>query len=223
VATGEGGIYSAPFAARASFEGAFPLGQGGVWLRSPVEYAKQELKSGEDESFLTQSFDFGVWGKRLYFVGYRWDWLRHVGGESIPKAGAFELGMGGVYGHGNGSAEERFHRADWTLALSYELPYNSNDTRFWSLVNAGLDARFRLGDLAIFEVSLSKRLEEEPGSLYDSVLSWAVALGVRLPPPFTIGAEYRGSYVQSLLDNGDLGEATGFDGGRFRFFLQYSL
>lgn len=224
LAAGEGGVAASPFEARLALEGAFPFGQGGVWLRSGADYARADLEPGEpggDEVFLTQSFEFGLWGKSLFFAGYRWDWLRHVDGEALPKAGAIELGMGGVYEHGR--AEDRFRRADWTLALSYELPRDMGDTRFWNLVNTGLDARIRLADLALFEASLSKRLDEEPGSKCASVLSWAIALAIRLPPPFAFGAEYGGSYVQALDDDGSLGEAAPFKGGRFRFFLQYSL
>jgi hypothetical protein len=222
--TGEDGLESAPLDARASFEGAFPFGRGGVWVRSVADYASADLEPGSsdgDEVALTQSFDFGVWGKSLVFAGYRWDWLRRVDGESFPKKGAIGLGVGGVYEHG--SSEDRFHRADWTLALSYELPYDMGDTRLQNLLNAGLDARFRLGSVALLEASLSKRLDEEPGSQYASILRWAVDLGIRLPPPFAFGAEYCGSYVQPLLDDGSLGDASAFKGGRFRFFLQYSI
>jgi hypothetical protein len=224
LATGEGGLESSPFAARVSLEGAFPFGRGGVWVRSVADYARTDLEPDSeegDEAAFTQSFDFGVWGKGLFFAGYRWDWLRHIDGDSFPKKGRIELGLGGVYEHG--SAEDRFHRADWTLALSYELPYEMGDTQFWNLFNAGLDAQFRLGKIALLDASLSKRLDQESGSKYASVLSWAIALGIRLPPPFAFGAEYGGSYAQPLLDTGKLGDAAASEGGHFRFFLQYSL
>jgi hypothetical protein len=224
LAAREGGLGPSPFSARAGFEGAFPLGQGGVWVRSEAGYAKRDLEPGEaggDEVSLIQSFDFGVWGKRLIFAGYRWDWLRHVDSESIPKAGALELGIGGVFPHGK--SEERFHRADWTLALSYEFPDSFSDASFWALVNAGLEARFRLGDIALLEASLAQRLDGESDSLYVSTLSWAIALGFRLPAPFAFGAEYGGSFVRPLMGDESLGDAYAFDGGRFRFFLQYSL
>lgn len=222
------GIESSPFEGKASLEGAFAFGDGGVWVRSQGELANTDLEPGEsggDELACTQSFDFGIWGKTLVFAGYTWDWLRRVDGESLPKFGAVELGLGGVYEHG--AAQERFRRADWLLSLSYELPYSMPDFTPWNVLNAGFDAQFRLGKIALLEASVSKRLDElsDADSLprYVSVLRWSILLGLRLPPPFAFGVEYFGAYVQPLLSDGALGSATDFEGGHFRLFVQYSI
>jgi hypothetical protein len=224
----EGALTGSPLDADANLEGAFAFGSGGVWVRSQAKLSDTDLEPGEaggDEVAFTQSFDFGVWGKSLYFAGYRWDWLRRVDGASFPKAGAVELGLGGVYEHG--ASTERFRRADWLLSLSYELPYPTSDSPLWNVLNAGLDAQFRLGDLALLEASVSKRLDQlsDAGSLpqYVSVLHWSLDVGLRLPPPFSYGVEYFGDYVQPMKGDGTLGSATNFDGGHFRFFVQYSL
>jgi hypothetical protein len=222
------GIESSPFEGKAGLEGAFPFGDGGVWIRSQGELANTDLEPGElggDELACTQSFDFGIWGKTLVFAGYTWDWLRRVDGESLPKFGAVELGLGGVYEHG--ASQERFRRADWLLSLSYELPYSMPDFTTWNVLNAGCDAQFRLGKIALLEASVSKRLDElsDADSLprYVSVLRWSILLGLRLPPPFAFGLEYFGAYVQPLLSDGTLGSATDFEGGHFRLFVQYSI
>ena len=67
------GIEGSPFEGKASLEGAFAFGDGGVWVRSQGELASTDLEPGEsggDELACTQSFDFGIWGKTLFFAGY---------------------------------------------------------------------------------------------------------------------------------------------------------
>jgi hypothetical protein len=177
---------------------------------------------GGDELALTQSFDLGFWGRSLFFAGYSWDWLRRVDGESFPKVGAVRLGLGGVYEHR--VAEERFNRADWLIALSYELPHSmeelSLDTIFTTNFNLGLESQFRLGSIALLEASIAKRQDQKAEAEYASLLRWAVGLGLRLPAPFTFGIEYFGDVV---FADGGLGDPSGFEGGRFRFYLGYSI
>jgi hypothetical protein len=224
LAAGEGGLGSNPFEACVSLEGAFSMGAVGAWVRSQARMERLDISpadsSGDEQSF-TQSFDFGFWGKTLFFAGYSWDWLRRVDGESLPKYGAIRLGIGGVYAH-RASGEE-FRRADWLLTLSYDLPYHMPGFNAWNYFNLGAETQFRLGSIVLLEASLERRLHEETGLSYTSVLSWAVGAGLRLPPPFTVGAEYFGDVVQPLGSDGKLGDAEGFEGGRFRFFIQYSI
>jgi len=220
---GESAAYT-PLEARMSLEGAFAFGSGGVWVRSQASIADMDLKPGEeggDEFAFTQSFDFGVWGKSLVFAGYSWDWLRIVDSEDYPRDGAVRLGIGGVYDHS--SAEGRFQRADWLLALSYELPYRMDDFETWDLFNLGVEAQFRLGSIALLEAQAAKRLYRVSDEDYSSLFRWTVGLAFRFPKPFAYGIEYGGTYVQPLRDDGSLGEAYTFEGGRFRIFLQYSI
>ena len=66
------GIEGSPFEGKASLEGAFAFGDGGVWVRSQGELASTDLEPGEsggDELACTQSFDFGIWGKTLCLRG----------------------------------------------------------------------------------------------------------------------------------------------------------
>lgn len=226
---GSGVLSGHPADLDADVEGAFTMGSGGVWVRSLVGLTSSDLEpgiAGGDELAFTQSFDFGVWGsKGLFFGGYAWDWLRQVDDASFPKSGTVELGIGGVYEHG--PQNERFRRADWLLSLSYELPYSTSDFMLWNVLNAGLDAQFRLGDIALLQASVSKRLDElsDQGDQpkFVSMLRWAVGLGLRLPPPFAIGVEYFGAYAQPLLGGDSLGPPINFTGGNFRFYLQYSI
>jgi hypothetical protein len=222
IETGEGGLVSENWGFRLGLEGAFPMGSGGVWARTRLDAERTDIDTDDpigDQQSLTQSFDFGFWGKSLVFAGYRWDWLRHVDEVPYPKTGAIELGVGGVYGHDDSG--QSFRRADWLFALSYELPYASSEFRLWNVANLGVDAQFRLGDLALVEASVAKRLDQIADDQYVSVFIWSLGLGLRLPPPFTVGAEFYGT--SGRLDDGGLGEALDLSGGRFRFYLQYSL
>ncbi len=224
LAAGEGGISSAPLDASLGLEGAFPMGSGGVWVRSQAKLETTDLKPADasgDELALTQSFDLGFGGKSLFFAGYTWDWLRHVDAESFPKKGAVKLGLGGVYEHA--ASEEKFRRADWLISLSYELPYSMPDFKTWNVVNIGLDAQFRLGNIALLEASVAQRLDELTDASYASLLDWAIGLGLRVPPPFAFGAEYYGALVRPMQADGKLGGIEAFVGGRFRFFVQYSI
>ena len=56
----------------------------------------------------------------------------------------------------------------------------------------------------MLEASVAKRLDEVSDTSYASLLDWAIALGLRLPPPFTFGAEYYGALVQPMLADGKL-------------------
>jgi len=227
--TGEQGFVSSPFAAQAQIEGAFAFGgPGGIWLRSRANYDHTDLRpagSGGDETALTQSFDLGFWGKGLMFAGYGWDWSRRVDGVSYPKAGTVELGFGGVYPHGRD--DERFYRADWLVALSYELPYETTEFQTWQTLNGGLEAQFRLGKIALFEAAVSERLDERAQDDYVALLRWRLGLGLRLPAPFAFGVEYSGYILCPLLQDGRLGDpeqaSDSSDESAFRFYLQYSL
>jgi hypothetical protein len=228
IAAGEGGVSGAPFDANLGFEGAFAMGRGGAWVRSQVKMQSTDLEPAEpegDELALTQSFDLGFWGKTLFFAGYTWDWLRHVDEESFPKTGAIKLGIGGVYEHV--ASEERFRRADWLASLSYEIPYAMSDFRGWNAFNLGLDGLFRLGDIILLEASISHRLDELPAGeadkAYAAVLRYSIGVGFRLPPPFTIGAEFFGCSVSPMKADGSLADPEAVEGGRFRFYLQYSI
>ncbi len=198
-----------------------------MWARSQAAFTTTDLTPGAqggDQYALTQSFDFGIWGKSLFFLGYQWDWLREVDGGSYPEIGAAEVGLGGVYEHGPTS--DRFRRADWLLSVSYEIPYAMDEAELQNYLNVGLDAKFRLGDIALIEASASKRLDAVSNLAplgYYSVIRWAISLGLRVPPPFVIGAQFFGDYSQPLNPDGSLGPATGFAGGHFRFFVQYSI
>jgi hypothetical protein len=224
LAAGQKGIESSPFDAAADFEGAFAMGRGGVWVRSQAKLENTDLEPGLAEGkelAINQSFDFGIWRKGLFFAGYSWDWLRNVDAKPFPKHGAVKLGLGGVYEHGVSAG--RFNRADWLLGFSYELPYTMEEFRLWNVLNAGVDAQFRLGGIAILEASVSKRLDELNDIDFVSVLRWSLSLGLRLPPPFAFGAEYYGAYAQSMLPDGKLSDSSGVEEGRFRFFVQYSI
>jgi hypothetical protein len=214
-----------PFDMSGSAEGAFGTG-GGVWVRSVI--ASQHLEIGSEaaeasEFSINQSFDLGFWGRSLYFVGYSWDWYRSVDGTSLSqKPGLVRFGFGGVERQASG-----LPRADWNLCLSYEIPYRSDDFLLWNVVNAGLDAQFRLGDVAVLEAKIAHRAHRDPellvGPGYMAVFSWSAAVAIRLPPPFTWGAEYYGSLSRPMNAKGEAEDSLATGEGNFRFFIGYSL
>ena len=220
----ENALATAPFDFSVSAEGAFPLGSGGIWARTRASSSTLDLSSdreGDEEYAISQSFSIGFWRRTLLYAGYSWDWYRGFDGEKMPKAGQVELGLGGVSPRGR---SDGLRRADWLLALSYDIPYDLDDFHLWNALNAGLEAQFRLGDLALIEASASQRLHEGPveGEL-DAVFAWAIGFGLRLPPPFILGGEYRGDLVWPLESDGGLGKRAAGGGGAFRFYVGYSL
>jgi hypothetical protein len=226
---GERGLESSLFEGRLQSEGGFAFGgSGGIWLRTRAIFAQADLSpaaGGGLESAFTRSFDLGFWGKGLFFGGYEWDWSRRVDGVSLPKDGTVSLGFGGVYPHGKGA--ERFYRADWLLSFRYQIPYDTEALDTWDLINGGVEAQFRLGSIALFEASAAERLDERAAGDYVALFSWGIGLGIRLPAPFAIGAEYSGLVVRPLLSGDSFGEVEASEGsvasGRFRFYLQYSI
>lgn len=159
----------------------------------------------------------------LFFAGFGWDWYRGYDSSKFIKPGQLEIGLGGVSGHGK---NDKDRRADWLIALSYDLPYATEDFMLWNYLNLGLEAQFRLGDVALLEASAFERLHKTPKDLtgydYAATLNWAVGCGVKLPPPFTIGGEFYGSLVNPVTSDG-LGDREPGPGGAFRFYLSYSL
>jgi hypothetical protein len=214
-----------PFDFAVGAEGAFPIGRGGIWARTRAWSATNDLpvSDGDEEEYsIRQSFDLGFWGRTLFFAGYGWDWYRAANGERLPKPGQVEVGIGGV--SRSGGAEDGTRKADWLLALSYEIPYETEDFLLWNALNAGLEAQFRLGNVALLEAAVSQRLHRSSseGESF-SVFRWSLGFGLRLPPPFLWGGEYFGTIAWPLAADGSLGDAVCGRDGAFRFYLGYSF
>ncbi|MDP3178378.1 MAG: hypothetical protein Q8M76_10780, partial [Spirochaetaceae bacterium] len=223
-------IEATPLELRGALEGAFALGQGGLWVHSVASLRTTDLSPSTrtaDERAFSQSFNLGFYGRTLVSGGVSWDWLRTVGPDAtaIPKPATVKLGLGGVSKHAADGAD--FRRADWLLEASYQLPYQADEFLFWNAFNLGLDADFRLGSIALLEASISHRLHRKAvtGAATDfaAALNWAIGLGIRLPSPFAWGVEYGGDLIWPFDSAGARGALEPFRGGRFRFFFQYSI
>ncbi|HET7839349.1 MAG TPA: hypothetical protein VFL04_06285, partial [Rectinemataceae bacterium] len=213
-----------PFDLQGRAEGAFGS-EGGVWARSVIGSEHLEIGSegAEAQEFrVSQSFDFGFWSRSLFFVGYSWDWYRSVEGQSLSqRPGAVRIGIGGVSRQASGMP-----RADWTMGLSWEIPYRSEEFLLWNALNAGVDAQFRLGDVAVLEAKIAHRAHLDPGLPAPglvAVLQWSAALAIRVPPPFLWGVEYFGSLSRPMNASGEAEDSSRIGEGSFRFFLGYSL
>jgi len=217
-------LAAAPFDFSIAAEGAFPLGQGGVWARTRADSETTDLRSdrdGDEEFAIHQSFSLGFWKRALLYAGYDWDWYRGFDSGRRRRNGQIEFGLGGVSAK---RGPEGVHRADWLLALSYDIPGSYEVSSFWTVFNAGLEAQFRLGSLALLEARASERLREGPadGEL-DAIFRWELGFGLRLPAPFTLGCEFCGDLSWPLEPDGSLGERNPGDAGAFRFYVGYAL
>ncbi len=220
----KGGASQLPFDLKGSAEGAFGSGEG-VWVRTVFSTAHLEIGSSQSEAEefrVSQSFDLGFWGKSLFFVGYTWDWYRSFEGTAVSqRPGQVRLGIGGVSRQASGGLG-----ADWTLGLSWEIPRKTDTFLLWNVVNAGAEAQFRLGDVAVLEAKLAHRAHADPLLPYPgyaAVFEWSAGLALRIPPPFIWGAEYFGSLSRPLDLKGEAEDASARAEGGFRFYIGYSL
>jgi hypothetical protein len=221
---GDDPVDGAPFEFQAAAEGAFPLGRGGIWARTRAGSATLDFsseRSGDEEFSVRQSFSLGFWSRTLFYAGYAWDWYRGFDAERMPRPGSVELGLGGVSRH---DGTEPFQRADWLLALSYELPYSLDEFMAANAFNVGLEAQFRLGNVALIEASASEKLHRGPADDdLSGVFRWDIGFGLRLPPPFVVGGEYCGDLVWPIRSDGSWGKLAPGQGGAFRFYVGYSF
>ncbi|MBL8967524.1 MAG: hypothetical protein JNG85_10960 [Spirochaetaceae bacterium] len=205
-------------------EGSFGE-SGGVFIRTSLDKRDLPLAGPEAdlapvESTLSQSVDFGVWGRTLVYAGYGWDWRRSLEGAVDPRPGRrIRAGLGGV------DDTAGFKRADWLIGLSYNLPLVPERFIVADSLNAGLEALFRLGKIAVLEGEIEHRAHRDPaapGGL-DAVLAWRLAFGLRLPSAFLWGLEYSGGAARPLAADGSgLGEYEARI-GRLRLILEYAL
>jgi hypothetical protein len=212
----------APFDFSLGAEGAFPFGSGGIWARTRTFSATTSVSEEEDEEeyAVSQSFDLGFWRKNLFFAGFTWDWYRGYGDERLARPGRLELGIGGLSEHGR---EETLYKADWLLALHYELPYETDDFILLNVLNAGLETQLRLGDFGLIEAEISSCLHKDADDLnYSEVLSYAFGFGLRVPAPFLLGGEYAGTAAWPIVD-GKCGDRIPGSGGSLRLYVGYSL
>ncbi|OHD25996.1 MAG: hypothetical protein A2Y38_12665 [Spirochaetes bacterium GWB1_59_5] len=190
-------------------------GERGVWIASSLEKDDTMLAApalaGDTvkNTGYTQFVDLGFYGRALWGVGFRWDWLRQVDGKTVEKRIAYRTFLGGV--------DSSSHRASWLLALSWEPPYELGDFELANSLNVGLDAHARLGTAVELDAGLALRPRKSVLG-HDSSLEYSIGAGVRLPKPFLWGLEYSGYVVSSFED-----EASRRTGAFVRMYLEYSL
>jgi len=215
---------------RVRAEGAFGE-SGGVWART--SFQKNDLPLAAHgtnqpiELSMTQSFDFGFYGKTLWYAGYGWDWIRSVGNEDVDNRNEIRLGFGGV-----GKRPSGDRRADWLVGLSYELPLayqtqsgDAYNTLLWNEINLGIDAFFRLGTVAVIEGGIAARSRASDSGLLnpDAVLALRAGLGFRLPKPFLWGAEFSLFKAWPIDTEGTVDFSTPSGVEKLRFFLEYTI
>lgn len=190
-------------------------GERGVWIASSLEkddtiLAAPAFAGGTDKNTgYTQFVDLGFYGRALWGVGFRWDWLRQVDGQTVEKRIAYRTFLGGV--------DSSSHRTSWLVALSWEPPYELGDFELANSLNVGLDAHARLGTAVELDAGLALRPRESVSD-HDSSLEYSIGAGVRLPKPFLWGLEYSGYVVTSFGD-----ETSRRTGAFVRMYLEYSL
>jgi len=187
----------------------------GVWIASSVEKADTILAAPRNDggsaktTGYTQLVDLGFYGRALWGVGFRWDWLRQVEGQTREKRMAYRTFLGGV--------DRSSNKSSWLVALSWEPPYELEDFELANNLNVGLDAQARLGSVVELDAGLSLRPRESLTG-HDSCLEYSIGAGVHLPKPFLWGLEYSGYVVTSINE-----AATRRSGASVRMFMEYSL
>jgi len=192
-------------------------GDRGVWIASSIEKADTILAAPATDGGLTkntgytQFVDLGFYGRALWGIGFRWDWLRQVDGQTAEKRIAYRVFLGDI--------DPVSHLTSWQVALSWEPPYELGNFELANNLNAGLDAHARLGSVVELDAGLALR-PREAGSDHghDSSFEYSIGAGVRLPWPFLWGLEFSGYVVTAFND-----EAVRLDGSTVRMYLEYSL
>ncbi len=115
---GETRLLRLPPVAEGRAEAAFPVGSGGLWFRSLVRLGDESILDEADFT-LTQGVEAGFYGRRLWGLGFRWDWLRQdAAGDGQDTVGAVSL-LFGVPGSGLGDQRPV---PLWVNAFSWEIP-----------------------------------------------------------------------------------------------------
>ena len=183
----------------------------GIWLHAGL---RRGVHSGESELYrtaLTQSVGFGVVGRRIWGLGYAWDWVAYESEERDDELEADrELAL--YLGRPN----RNLRRADIMVSLSYRIP------RYWGGIvvpyhlNGRLSAVVRLEHLLVLEaMGRSGIVAAIPEGRSADVstefirnqpyqLEWRTGVGLRLPPPVAVKVFYGETYErpENRLDAG---------------------
>ena len=212
-----------PLQADARAEAAFAFSSGGLWCRTSAAFG-DELLSGESNAALTQDVAIGFFGKALFGLGYRWDWMRRTaGGDGVASRSAVAVSIGAA---GQDLGRER-DLPVWVSTAYWELPGGGN---------FALPRDFNVALETIIRPSKWIRIEADAGSRTrlrdadfeaDEGLDWTgsigLGVGVRIPvlKPVLWRVRWDGERRSGI--SGDDLEGSAFDLGTFRFGLEYSF
>ncbi len=218
------------FEYRIRAEGAFDMG---LWVEAQLQ---QELIPMLDSTNyrLSSEVGLGFFGSTLLGAGLGWDWLRRIYPE-LPALsdegfadGARELYVKAFLG-GMSSDQQR---VDWLLSAHYRLPALSGAFTPLYALNLNTELYIRAGRILLLSADTSfgghqKRAVdlEQDCVIPDCTLfrfAWGVGLGVRLPPPVTIGAGYRGRILADIGEDGWLAESQPHQSA-WQFSVEYTF
>lgn len=199
-------------------EAAFSLGDGGIWCRATALYDSELLFGGDESVSLSQGVDIGFFGKGLFAVGFRWDWLRSVGESRGTPVKTVSVTFGSS---GAGLGSKRWVPL-WITTFSWELP-PFDGFIFARDVNLGIESVIRPSTWLRLEAGASSRVREASDGGYRYAASGKLGFGFRLPVfrPILWRVSYEGTY-RAPIAAGNV-EWSGAASGAFRFGLEYAF
>lgn len=168
----------------------------GIWLHAELSRQLDGGAYGVYRSAVHQEVGIGLVAKRIWGVGFGWDWGAFAGEEretalTADSTASFYLGR----------PSQALRRADILFSLTYRLPRYFDSLVVPYHVNGKLEATFRLEQILIVEgmvrsdvVSTDRESTDVPTE--DSILGqpyvfeWTAGVGFRLPPPFILRVRY---------------------------------
>ncbi len=115
---GDTRLVGLPLAVEGRGEGAFVVDGGGLWFRSLLRAGDESILEGADFA-LTQGVEAGFYGRRLWGLGFRWDWLRRdADGAGRDAVGAVSF----LFGAPGGGLGAQRNVPLWVNAFSWEIP-----------------------------------------------------------------------------------------------------
>jgi len=186
-----------PPAAEGRGEGAFVVGGGGLWFRSLLRAGDESILDDADFA-LTQGVEAGFYGRRLWGIGFRWDWLRRdADGDGRDAIGAVSF-LFGAPGDGLGTTRSV---PLWVNAFSWEIPGAGASVPVRTF-NLGVSSLLRPSPWVRIGVDAASRARPDGVDQYRWVGLLGATFGFRLPVlrPFFWSLRWEGAAGAPLLD-----------------------
>ncbi|HCM28296.1 MAG: hypothetical protein A2Z99_19280 [Treponema sp. GWB1_62_6] len=211
-----------PFQADAKAEAAFAFSSGGLWCRTSAAFGDEQL-TGDANSVATQEAALGFYGKAVFGLGFRWDWLRRTEGDEpvdSRTAVSFTIGAAGQDLGGRRALPV------WTSTVYWELP-GEGDIIIPRDINLALETVIRPSKWIRIEADAGSRARERNAAGLEDSLDWignlGLGVGLRVPvlEPVMLRVRWDGERRAAISGDEISGGAVSLN--TFRFGLEYSF